>query len=86
VTDDDKIATERIQYRVVIGSVARDHPEFRTDTLLQRKRCKEAVNREGFLFLGCLKSGEDAVDRPLATRKGIGRMLCGIAGHAVEPD
>src|ERR1700738_2116167 len=51
-TDDHEIAMERIQYRVVIGAVAPDHPEFRTDTLLQRKRCKEAVNREGFLFLG----------------------------------
>jgi len=77
---------QRIQHRVVIGSVAPDHPEFRADTLLQRKRRKEAVNGEGFLFLGCLKSGEDAVDRHFATRKGIGRMLCGIAGHAVDPD
>jgi hypothetical protein len=86
VTNDDKIAMERIQYRVVIGSVAPDHPEFRADTLLQRKRCKEAVNGQGFLFLGCPKSGEDFVDRLLAARKGIGRMLCGIAGHAVDPD
>jgi hypothetical protein len=77
---------ERIQYRVVIGSVAPDHPEFRADTLLQSKRRKEAVNGEGFLFLGCPKSGEDAVDRRLATRKRIGRMLCGIAGHAMDPD
>jgi hypothetical protein len=38
------------------------------------------------LFLGCPKSGEDAVDSRLATRKGIGRMLCGIAGHAMDPD
>src|ERR1700730_5510335 len=38
VTDDDKIAMERIQYRVVIRSVTLDHPEFRVDTLLQRKR------------------------------------------------
>ena len=86
MTDDDEIAMERIQYRVVIGSVAPDHPEFRADALLQRNRCKQAVNGEGFLFLGCPKSGEDAVDRLLATRKGIGRMLCGIAGHAVDPD
>ena len=86
MTDDEEIAMERIQYRVVIGSVAPDHPESSADTLLQRKRCKEAVNSEGFLFLGCLKSGEDAVDRLLATRKGIRRMLCGIAGHAVDPD
>jgi hypothetical protein len=86
VTDDDEIAMERVQHRVVIGSVAPDHPEFRADTLLQRKRRKEAVNNEGFLFLGCPKSGEDAVDRHFATRKGIGRMLCGIAGHAVDPD
>ena len=60
---------ERIQYRIVIGSVAPDDPEFRADTLLQRKRCKEAVNGEGFLFLGRLKSGHDSVDRLLATRK-----------------
>jgi hypothetical protein len=86
VTDDDEIAMERIQYHVVIGSVAPDHPEFRTDTLLQRKRRREAVNGEGFLFLGFTKSGEDAVDSLLATRKGIGRMLCGIAGHAMDPD
>jgi hypothetical protein len=77
---------ERIQYRVVIGSVAPDHPEFRADTLLQRKRCKQAANGEGFLFLGRLKSGEDAVDCLLATCKGIGRTLCGIARHAVDPD
>ena len=52
MTDDDEIAMERIQNRVVIGSGAPDHPEFRTDTLLLRKRCKEAANGEGFLFLG----------------------------------
>ena len=56
------------------------------DTPLLSKRCKEAVNGEGFLFLGFTKSGEYAVDSLLATRKGIGRMLCGIAGHAMDPD
>jgi len=86
VTDDDEIAMERIQYRVVIGAVAPDHPEFRTDTLLQSKRCKEAADGEGFLFLGCPKSGEDFVDRLLAARKGIRRMLCRIAEYAVDPD
>jgi hypothetical protein len=42
---------ERIHHRVVIGSVAPDHPEFRADTLLQGKRCKQAANGEGFLRL-----------------------------------
>jgi hypothetical protein len=49
---------------------------------LRRGRDHPAAGR----ILGCPKSGDDAVDRLFATRKGIGRMLCGIAGHAVDPD
>jgi hypothetical protein len=77
--DDDEIAMERIQHRVVIGSVAPDHPEFGVDTPLQSKRCKEAVNGEGFLFLGFTKSGEDAFAgtsltlRSSRRRFGVGR-------------
>jgi hypothetical protein len=86
VTDDDEIAMARIQYRVVISLAAPDHPEFRADTVFQRKRCKRTVNGKGFLFLGYPKSGDDAVDCLPAARKGIRRMLCGIAEYAVDPD
>jgi hypothetical protein len=86
VTDDDKIAMERIPYRVFVGTLARDYPKFRVDILLQGKRSKAPAHGRGFSFLRGSMVRQDARDCLPAYRKGSGRIPFSDVGQAVDPN